>query len=74
MHRYEWVTDHAAALLALVAIVILVFAWPLENLRACVMAAAMMVVAAGITIRAHFHSAGHANSAEMTPTRSPIMH
>jgi hypothetical protein len=49
--------DHPAALLALVAFAILAFAWPLENVPACVLAAVMVVVAAGITIRAHFHSA-----------------
>ena len=57
MHRFFWPADHPAALLALVAIVILAFAWPLENVPACVLAAVMMVVAAGIPIRAHFHSA-----------------
>jgi MFS superfamily sulfate permease-like transporter len=54
MHRYFWVADHPAATLALVAMAILAFAWPLENVPACVLAAVMMVVAAGITIRAHF--------------------
>ena len=46
--------DHPAALLALVAFAILAVAWPLENVPACVLAAVMVVVAAGITIRAHF--------------------
>jgi MFS superfamily sulfate permease-like transporter len=57
MHRYFWPADHPAALLALVATAILVFAWPSENVPACVLAAVMMVVAAGIAIRAHFRSA-----------------
>lgn len=60
MNRYFWPADHPAAFLALVSTVILVFAWPLENVPACVLAAVMMVVAAGITIRAHFQSAGMA--------------
>jgi hypothetical protein len=57
MHRYFWLLDHPAALLALVAGMILAFAWPLGDVPACVLAALMMVVAAGVTIRAHFHSA-----------------
>jgi MFS superfamily sulfate permease-like transporter len=57
MNRYFWPASHPAALLALVATAIIVFAWPSENVPACVLAAVMMVVAAGITIRAHFHSA-----------------
>ena len=57
MERYFWPTDHPGALLALVATAILAVAWPLENVPACVLAAVMMVIAAGITIRAHFHSA-----------------
>jgi hypothetical protein len=57
MYGYFWPADHPAALLALVATAILVFAWPMENVPACVSAAVMIVVAAGITIRAHFHSA-----------------
>jgi hypothetical protein len=60
MHGYFWPADHPAALLALVAFAILAFAWPLENVAACVLAAVMVVVAAGITIRAHFHSATRA--------------
>jgi MFS superfamily sulfate permease-like transporter len=59
MQRYFWPADHPAALLALVAFAILVVAWPLENVPACVLAAVMVVVAAGITIRAHFHSASN---------------
>jgi hypothetical protein len=58
MHHYFWPADHPAAVLALVATAILVFAWPLENVAACVLAVVMMVVAAGITVRAHFRSAG----------------
>jgi hypothetical protein len=57
MDHYFWPADHPAALLALVAVAILAYAWPSENVLACVLAAVMMVVAAGITIRAHFHSA-----------------
>ena len=63
MDHYFWPARHPAALLALVATAILVFAWPMENVPACVLAAVMIVVAAGITIRAHFHSAAKANSA-----------
>jgi hypothetical protein len=33
------------------------FAWPLENVPACVLAAVMIVVAGSITVRAHFRSA-----------------
>ena len=55
MHRYFWPADHPAALLALVATAVLVFAWPSENVPACVLAAVMMAVAAGIAIWAHFH-------------------
>jgi|1185.fasta_scaffold691866_1 hypothetical protein len=58
MNRYFWPADHPAASLALVATAILVVAWPLENMPACALAAVMMVVAAGLAIRAHFHSAG----------------
>jgi hypothetical protein len=58
MNRYFWPADHPAVLLALVATATLVFAWPLENVPACVLAAVMMVAAAGIAIRAHFHSVG----------------
>jgi MFS superfamily sulfate permease-like transporter len=58
MHHYFWPADHPAALLALVAMAILAFAWPLENVPACVVAGLMIVAAAGITLRAHFHSAG----------------
>ncbi len=58
MYRYGWVTDHPAALLALGALVILVFAWPQQNVPACALAVAMMVGAAGITMWAHLRSAG----------------
>jgi MFS superfamily sulfate permease-like transporter len=58
MRRYFWPVDHAAPLLALVATAILAFAWPLENVPACVLAGVMIVVAAGITLRARFHPAG----------------
>ena len=58
MHRYFWPADHPAALLALVATALLVFAWPSENVPACVLAAVMIVVAAVITMQARFRSAG----------------
>jgi hypothetical protein len=58
MHHYFWPADHPAALLALVAMAILAFAWPSENVPACVVAGLMIVAAAGITLRAHFHFAG----------------
>jgi hypothetical protein len=57
MRHYFWPADHPAAMLAVVATAILVFAWPMENVPACVVAAVMIVVAGGIAIRAHFHSA-----------------
>ena len=60
MNRYFWLLDHPAVLLALVAGTILAFAGPLRDVPACVVAALMLVVAAGITIRAHFQSAGMA--------------
>lgn len=56
MQHYFWPANHPAALLGLVALAILAFAWPLENVPACVLAAVMIMAAAGITIRAHFHS------------------
>ena len=59
MYRYFWPAEYPAAMLALVATAILVFAWPLQNVPACVVAAVMIVVAAGITLRAHFRSTGH---------------
>ena len=52
MNRYFWLLDHPAVLLALVAGTILAFAGPLRDVPACVVAALMLVVAAGITIRA----------------------
>jgi hypothetical protein len=52
MNRYFWLLDHPAVLLALVASAILAFAWPMRDVISCVLAALMMVVAAGITIRA----------------------
>ena len=57
MHRFFWPADHPAALLALAAMAILAFAWPLGNVPACVVAGVMILGAAGITLRAHFHSA-----------------
>jgi hypothetical protein len=59
MNRYFWLLEHPAVLLALVAGTILAFAWPLQDVAGSVAAAVMMVVAAGIAIRAHFHSAGY---------------
>jgi uncharacterized membrane protein YhhN len=56
MHHHFWPADHPAALLVLVAVMILGFAWPLQNVIACVVAAVMMVVAAGIIARTHFHA------------------
>jgi MFS superfamily sulfate permease-like transporter len=58
MRHYFWPAEHPAAVLALGATAILAFAWPLENVPACVLAAVMVVVAAGITLRTRFHSAG----------------
>jgi len=52
MNRYFWLLDHPAVLLALVAGTILAFTGPLRDVPACVVAALMLVVAAGITIRA----------------------
>lgn len=57
MHQYFWLLDHPAVLLALVAGMILAIAWPLQDVPGCVLAAVMMAVAAGVAIRAHFHSA-----------------
>lgn len=54
MNRYFWLLEHPAVLLALVAGTILAFAWPLRDVPAGVVAALMMVVAAGITIRGAF--------------------
>jgi hypothetical protein len=56
MSHYFWPSDHPAAWLAMVAAAILAYAWPAENVPACVAAALMMAVAAGIIARAHFHS------------------
>jgi len=67
MHRYFWLAEHPAATLALVATVILAFAWPLQNVPACVSAAVMMALAAGITIRAHFL----ARREKPSPTSAP---
>ncbi len=52
MNRYFWLLDHPAVLLALVAGAILALAWTLRDVPGGVVAALMMVVAAGITIRA----------------------
>jgi hypothetical protein len=57
MHYDFWPADHPAALLALVATAILLVAWPMENVPACVLAAVMIAVAGTMAIRAHFRSA-----------------
>jgi uncharacterized membrane protein len=57
MHRYSWLVDHSAILLALIAGTIIVVAWPMEIVPALWVAAAMIIVAAVITVRAHFHPA-----------------
>ncbi|HVH74960.1 MAG TPA: hypothetical protein VM755_08585 [Stellaceae bacterium] len=57
MRHYFWLLDHPGALLALGAGTILAFAWPLQDVYSGAVAAMMMVVAAGLAIRAHFHSA-----------------
>jgi hypothetical protein len=54
MDHHFWPVKHPAAWLGLAAAAILVYAWPAENVPACVAAAVMMVVAAGLTTRAHF--------------------
>lgn len=56
MNPRFWPANHSAAWLATIAAAILVYAWPAENVPACVAAAVMLVVAAGIITRAHFHS------------------
>ena len=61
MYRYSWLVDHSSALLALGSVAILLFAWPMENVPACVMAAVMMVVAVGIRIWVHFYPARYAH-------------
>ena len=53
MYRNFWITNHPGAL-ALTGMAIFVFAWPMENVPALVVAGLMMVVAAGIAIQAHF--------------------
>jgi hypothetical protein len=57
MNHHFWPTGHPAAFLLLVAAAILVFAWPAENVFACVTAALMMVVAAGIITQRHLRLA-----------------
>lgn len=57
MHHYFWLLDHPAALLALGAVTILAFAWPLHDVYSGGVAGVMMVAAAGLAIRAHFQSA-----------------
>jgi len=74
MNRYFWPTDHPAASLALVATAILVVAWPLENMPACALAAVMMVVAAGLAIRAHFSFSRHGLIARREPERTARPH
>jgi hypothetical protein len=53
MHRYSWLVDHPA-LLALIATLILLVAWPLEYVPALIVSGVLLVVAAGIATRAHF--------------------
>jgi hypothetical protein len=57
MDQYFWPARHPAALLALGATAILLVAWPLENVPACVLAAVMIAVAGSMTVWAHFRSA-----------------
>ena len=57
MDHYFWPARHPAALLALGATAILLVAWPLENVPACVLAAVMIAVAGSITVWANFRSA-----------------
>jgi hypothetical protein len=58
MYRNSWLLNRSSAPLALVAVTILVFAWPMENIPACVVAAALLAVAAAVKLGAHFYSAG----------------
>jgi len=60
MYRDSWLADHSSALLALGSVAILLFAWPMEIVPACVVAAVMMVVAVAIKMWAHFHPARYA--------------
>ena len=60
MYRDSWLVDHSSALLALGSVAILLFAWPMENVPACVVAAVMMVVAVAIKMWTHFHPARYA--------------
>jgi len=60
MQHDSWLLDHSSALLALGSVAILLFAWPMENVPACVVAAVMMVVAVAIKMWAHFHPARYA--------------
>jgi hypothetical protein len=53
MHHKFGLMDRSGAL-ALAGIAILFVAWPMENVPALVVAGSMVVVAAGIAIRAHF--------------------
>jgi uncharacterized membrane protein len=59
MYRSSWLLNRSSAPLALVAIAILGFAWPMENIPACVVAAVMLALAAAVKLRAHFYSPGY---------------
>jgi hypothetical protein len=53
MHHHFWLIAHPGPL-ALAGMALLLVAWPMENVPALVVAGSMMVVAAGIAMRAHF--------------------
>jgi len=59
MYRNSWLMNRSSAPLALVAFAILLFAWPMENIPACVVAAVMLAVAAAVKLRTYFYSAGY---------------
>ncbi len=60
MHRFSWLWENASTLLMLAGFVILLFAWPMENVYACVVAAVMLAVATVMKIWAHFHPVRYA--------------
>ena len=60
MYRHSWLVEHSSALLALGSVSILLFAWPMEIVPACAVAAVMMVVAVAIKMWTHFHPATYA--------------
>ncbi|HVC56593.1 MAG TPA: hypothetical protein VND95_11590 [Stellaceae bacterium] len=57
MQFYFWPAEHAAGLLALTSVVILLFAWPAQNVPICAAAGVMMAVAVGIALRTHMRAA-----------------